>query len=83
MEKCQDKLLSSSPPRRAADEQHIGARPGDLVIFRKLRTVSAPAWGAAGYAAVCSVIETGMLRGLSAFAAIRTCLACGSSARCV
>ena len=36
------------------------------------------AWGAQVYAAICSVIETGMLRGLTALAAIRTCLAGGS-----
>ena len=48
------------------------------MIFRKVTNGFRSAWGAAGYAAVCSVIETGMLRGLSAFAAIRTCLAGGS-----
>ncbi len=33
------------------------------------------AWGAAGYAAVLSILATAALRGISALDAIRTCLA--------
>ena len=79
MEKCQDKLFvfvtrRDVPPTNNVSERRL--RPS--VIFRKVTNGFRSAWGAAGYAAVCSVIETGMLRGLSAFAAIRTCLAGGS-----
>ena len=45
------------------------------MIFRKVTNGFRSAWGATAYAAIGSVIETGMPRGLSAFAAIRTCLA--------
>ena len=70
MEKCQDKLFvfvtrRDVPPTNNISERRL--RPS--VIFRKVTNGFRSAWGAAGYAAVCSVIETGMLRGLSAFAA--------------
>ena len=79
IEKCQDKLfvfvtLRDVPPTNNISERRL--RPS--VIFRKVTNGFRSAWGAKAYAAICSVIETGMLRGQSAFAAIRTCLAGGS-----
>jgi len=79
IEKCQDKLFvfvtrRDVPPTNNISERRL--RPS--VIFRKVTNGFRSAWGAKAYAAICSVIETGMLRGLSAFAAIRTCLASGS-----
>ena len=64
MEKCQDKLFvfvtrRDVPPTNNISERRL--RPS--VIFRKVTNGFRSAWGAAGYAAVCSVIETGMLRG--------------------
>jgi len=77
--KCRDKLFvfithRDVPPTNNISERRL--RPS--VIFRKVTNGFRSAWGAQAYAAICSVIETGMLRGLSAFAAIRTCLAGGS-----
>ena len=79
MGKCRDKLFvfvtrRDVPPTNNASERRL--RPS--VIFRKVTNGFRSAWGATAYAAICSVIETGTMRGLSAFAAIRTCLA-GSS----
>jgi transposase len=79
IEKCQDKLFvfvtrRDVPPTNNTSERRL--RPS--VIFRKVTNGFRSAWGACAYAAICSVIETGMLRGLSALAAIRTCLAGGS-----
>ena len=79
IEKCTDKLFvfvtrRDVPPTNNASERRL--RPS--VIFRKVTNGFRSAWGATAYAAICSVIETGTMRGLSAFAAIRTCLA-GSS----
>jgi transposase len=79
IEKCRDKLFvfvtrRDVPPTNNISERRL--RPS--VIFRKVTNGFRSAWGATAYAAICSVIETGMLRGLSAFAAIRACLA-GSS----
>jgi len=79
IEKCRDKLFvfvtrRDVPPTNNVSERRL--RPS--VIFRKVTNGFRSAWGATAYAAVCSVIETGMLRGLSALAAIRTCLAGGS-----
>ena len=62
------------PPTNNVSEQRL--RPS--VIFRKVTNGFRSAWGAQGYAAVCSVTATGVLRGLTAVAAIRTCLAGGS-----
>jgi transposase len=79
IEKCQDKLFvfvtrRDVPPTNNISERRL--RPS--VIFRKVTNGFRSAWGAKTYAAICSVIETGMLRRQSAFAAIRTCLAGGS-----
>ena len=79
IEKCRDKLFvfvtrRDVPPTNNISERRL--RPS--VIFRKVTNGFRSAWGAQAYAAICSVIETGTLRGLSAFAAIRTCLAGGS-----
>jgi transposase len=79
IEKCRDKLFvfvtrRDVPPTNNTSERRL--RPS--VIFRKVTNGFRSAWGAKAYAAICSVIETGMLRGQSAFAAIRTCLAGGS-----
>jgi transposase len=79
IEKCKDKLFvfvtrRDVPPTNNASERRL--RPS--VIFRKVTNGFRSAWGATAYAAICSVIETGAMHGLSAFAAIRTCLA-GSS----
>jgi len=79
IEKCRDKLFvfvtrRDVPPTNNVSERRL--RPS--VIFRKVTNGFRSAWGAQAYAAICSVIETGMLRGLSAFAAIHTCLAGGS-----
>ncbi len=79
IEKCQDKLFvfvtrRDVPPTNNTSERRL--RPS--VIFRKVTNGFRSAWGATAYAAICSVIETGMLRGLSALAAIRACLAGGS-----
>ena len=79
IEKCRDKLFvfvtrRDVPPTNNVSEQRL--RPS--VIFRKVTNGFRSAWGAQGYAAVCSVTATGVLRGLSAVAAIRTCLAGGS-----
>jgi len=76
IEKCRDKLFvfvtrRDVPPTNNTSERHL--RPS--VIFRKVTNGFRSAWGATAYAAICSVIETGMLRGKTAFAAIRTCLA--------
>ena len=76
IEKCRDKLFvfvtrRDVPPTNNVSERRL--RPS--VIFRKVTNGFRSAWGATAYAAVCSVIATGMLRGLTAFAAIRTCLA--------
>jgi len=78
IEKCRDKLFvfvtrRDVPPTNNISERRL--RPS--VIFRKVTNGFRSAWGATAYAAICSVIETGMLRGLSAFAAIRACLAGG------
>src|SRR6516164_2471944 len=62
------------PPTNNISERRLRSS----VIFRKVTNGFRSAWGAQIYAAICSVIETGMLRGLSAFAAIRARLA-GSS----
>jgi len=77
--RCRDKLFvfvtrRDVPPTNNVSERRL--RPS--VIFRKVTNGFRSAWGAKAYSAICSVIETGMLRGLSAFAAIRTCLAGGS-----
>ena len=79
IEKCRDKLFvfvtrRDVPPTNNISERRL--RPS--VIFRKVTNGFRSAWGAQVYAAICSVIETGMLRGLTALAAIRTCLAGGS-----
>jgi transposase len=79
IEKCKDKLFvfvtrRDAPPTNNTSERRL--RPS--VIFRKVTNGFRSAWGAQAYAAICSVIETGMLRGLTALAAIRTCLAGGS-----
>jgi transposase len=79
IEKCRGRLFvfitrRDVPPTNNISERRL--RPS--VIFRKVTNGFRSAWGAQAYAAICSVIETGMLRGLSAFAAIRTCLAGGS-----
>jgi transposase len=76
IEKCRDKLFvfvtrRDVPPTNNTSERRL--RPS--VIFRKVTNGFRSAWGATAYAAICSVIETGMLRGKTAFAAIRTCLA--------
>ena len=78
IEKCRDKLFvfvtrRDVPPTNNVSEQRL--RPS--VIFRKVTNGFRSAWAPA-YAAVCSVTATGVLRGLSAVAAIRTCLAGGS-----
>jgi transposase len=80
IEKCRDKLFvfvtrRDVPPTNNISERRL--RPS--VIFRKVTNGFRSAWGAQAYAAICSVIDTGTLRGLSAFAAIRTCLAGGSA----
>jgi transposase len=80
IEKCRDKLFvfvtrRDVPPTNNISERRL--RPS--VIFRKVTNGFRSAWGAQAYAAICSVIDTGALRGLSAFAAIRTCLAGGSA----
>ena len=79
IEKCRDKLFvfvtrKDVPPTNNISERRL--RPS--VIFRKVTNGFRSAWGAQGYAAACSVIATGTLRGLTAFAAIRTCLAGGT-----
>ena len=76
IEKCRDKLFvfvtrRDVPPTSNTSERRL--RPS--VIFRKVTNGFRSAWGATAYAAICSVIETGMLRGKTAFAAIRICLA--------
>ncbi len=62
------------PPTNNISERRL--RPS--VIFRKVTNGFRSAWGAQIYAAICSVIETGMLQGLTALEAIRTWLAGGS-----
>jgi transposase len=79
IEKCKDKLFvfvtrRDVPPTNNISERRL--RPS--VIFRKVTNGFRSAWGAQAYAAICSVIETGMLRGLTALAALRTCLTGGS-----
>jgi transposase len=79
IEKCKDKLFvfvtrRDVPPTNNISERRL--RPS--VIFRKVTNGFRSAWGAQIYAAICSVIETGMLQGLTALEAIRTCLAGGS-----
>ena len=79
IEKCQDKLFvfvtrRDVPPTNNISERRL--RPS--VIFRKVTNGFRSAWGAKAYAAICSVIETAMLRGQSALPAIRNCLAGGS-----
>lgn len=79
IQKCRDKLLvfvtrRDVPPTNNISERRL--RPS--VMFRKVTNGFRSAWGAQAYAAICSVIDTGMLRGMTAFAAIRTCLAGGS-----
>ena len=76
IEKCRDKLFvfvtrRDVPPTNNTSERRL--RPS--VIFRKVTNGFRSTWGATAYAAICSVSETGMLRGKTAFAAIRTCLA--------
>jgi transposase len=79
IEKCKDKLFvfvtrRDVPPTNNISERRL--RPS--VIFRKVTNGFRSAWGAQAYAAICSVIETGILRSLTALIAIRTCLAGGS-----
>jgi len=76
--KCRDKLFvfitrRDVPPTNNVSERAL--RPS--VIFRKVTNGFRSAWGAALYAAICSVIATGVLQGLTALAAIRACLAAG------
>ncbi len=76
IEKCQDKLFVFVTRRDVPATNNISERRlRPSVIFRKVTNGFRSAWGAKAYAAICSVMETGMLRGQTAFAAIRTCLA--------
>ena len=64
MGKCRDKLFvfvtrRDVPPTNNASERRL--RPS--VIFRKVTNGFRSAWGATAYAAICSVIETGTMRG--------------------
>jgi transposase len=74
--KCRDKLFvfvtrREVPPTNNACERAL--RPS--VIFRKVTNGFRSAWGAQVYADIASVVATGMLHGLGALEAIRTCLA--------
>ena len=73
--KCRDKLFvfvtrCDVPATNNASEQAL--RPS--VIFRKVTNGFRSVWGAGLYAAICSVIATAALRGMSALEAIRLCL---------
>ena len=68
--KCRDELFvfvtrRDVPPTNNVSEQRL--RPS---VICKVTNGFRSAWGAQGYAAVCSVTATGVLRGLSAVAAI-------------
>ena len=79
IEKCRHKLFVFVTRRDVPPTNNVsGQRLRPSVIFRKVTNGFRPAWGAQGYAAACSVTATGTLRRLTAFAAIRTCLAGGS-----
>jgi transposase len=79
IEKCKDKLFVFVTRRDVPPTNNISERRlRSSVIFRKVTNGFRSAWGAQVYAAICSVIETGMLQGLTALEAIRTCLAGGS-----
>ena len=79
IEKCKDKLFVFVTRRDVPPTNNISERRlRSSVIFRKVTNGFRSAWGAQIYAAICSVIETGMLQGLTALEAIRTCLAGGS-----
>jgi hypothetical protein len=67
------------PPRLRRHQQHIRTAPASIGYLPQSHQWLPLCRGATAYAAICSVIETGMLRGKTAFAAIRTCLA-GASA---
>ena len=76
MAKCRDKLFvfvtrRDVPPTNNVSERRL--RPS--VIFRKVTNGFRSVWGAALYAAICSVIATAALRGLNALQAIHACLA--------
>src|ERR687884_60429 len=73
--KCRDKLFvfvtrCDVPATNNASERAL--RPS--VIFRKVTNGFRSVWGAGLYAAICSVIATAALRGMSAPEAIRLCL---------
>ena len=79
IEKCKDKLFVFVTRRDVPPTNNISERRlRSSVIFRKVTNGFRSAWGAQIYAAICSVIATGMLQGLTALEAIRTCLAGGS-----
>ncbi len=74
--KCRDKLFvfvtrRDVPATNNGSERAL--RPS--VIFRKVTNGFRSGWGAGLYAAICSVIATAALHGLTALEAIRACLA--------
>lgn len=79
IKKCRDKLFIFVTRRDVQPTNNISERRlRPSVVFRKVTNGFRSAWGAQAYAAICSVIETGMLQGLTALEAIRICLAGGS-----
>jgi transposase len=76
MNKAKDKLFVFVTRRDVPATNNLSERLlRPSVIFRKVTGSFRSVWGAKVYANICSVIATGNLRGLSALAAIRTCLA--------
>jgi transposase len=76
MAKCQDKLFVFMTRRDVPATNNVSERAlRSSVIFRKVTNGFRSVWGAALYAAVCSVIATAALRGRNALQAIRACLA--------
>ena len=76
MEKARDKLFVFVTRRNVPPTNNLSERLLRLsVIFRKVTNGFRSAWGAQVYADICSVTATGIIHGLTALDAIRTCLA--------
>jgi transposase len=73
---CRDKLfvfLTRRDCEPTNNESERALRPS--VIFRKVTNGFRSAWGATGYAALCSIVETGRRNGRCALQSIRDALA--------
>jgi transposase len=66
-------LLTRRDAEPTNNESERALRPS--VIFRKVTNGFRSEWGAAAYAAICSIVETGRRNGRSALTAIRDALA--------